>query len=367
MAYSVHENVLTVLPFCHLDDCSFNAALYEMAHGPLHYDADRLDTLLFNPIDQSGLGNLLDNLDPDINFSIRPPTSSYMVHDEVNAISKSKQVAPCFSLLHINTRSLLGKVDDIISLVANMHQPFSVIGISETWLNDATLDLVNLPGYNFLSNHRTAKSRGGVGLYLQSGFEYQVLSESNFSDPNLIESLFVEISFPNGKNIVVETVYRPLNQNLPLFLEKFDQILSNISKNNKHCYIMGDYNIDMFRLNEHSPTQEFVESLFSHMFSPLINRPTRITAHSATLIDNIFSNHLTQNLFSGILINDLSDHLPIFVYTFKESLPLDKCYDKAVTRDFSENNVTKFRTYLTNKDWSNLLLDDDPNKMYNTF
>ena len=103
MAYSVHENVLTVLPFCHLDDCSFNAALYEMAHGPLHYDADRLDTLLFNPIDQSGLGNLLDNLDPDINFSMRPPTSSYMVHDKVNAISKSKQVAPCFSLLHINT------------------------------------------------------------------------------------------------------------------------------------------------------------------------------------------------------------------------------------------------------------------------
>ena len=72
---------------------------------------------------------------------------------------------------------------------------------------------------------------------------------------------------------------------------------------------MGDYNIDMFRLNEHAPTQEFVDSLFSHMFYPLINRPTRITAHSATLIDNIFTNHLTQTLLSGILINDASDHL----------------------------------------------------------
>ena len=129
----------------------------------------------------------------------------------------------------------------------------------------------------------------------------------------------------------------------------------NISKNNKHCYIMGDYNIDMFRLNEHSPTQEFVESLFSHMFVPLINRPTRITAHSGTLIDNIFTNHLTPNLFSGILINDLSDHLPIFVYTFKESLPLSKRDNKAVTRDFSENNTNKCRTYLTNINWPNLL------------
>ena len=53
--------------------------------------------------------------------------------------------------------------------------------------------------------------------------------------------------------------------------------------------------------------------------------------------------------------------------SFKESLPLGKCYSKAVIRDFSENNITKFRTYPTNINWSNLLSDDDPNKMYNTF
>ena len=46
---------------------------------------------------------------------------------------------------------------------------------------------------------------------------------------------------------------------------------------------------DMFHLNEHSLTQEFVDSLFSHMFYPLINRPTRLKAHSATVID-IFTN-----------------------------------------------------------------------------
>ena len=74
-----------------------------------------------------------------------------------------------------------------------------MIGISETWLNDTTQDLVNLPGYSFLSNHRTTKPGGGVGLYLQNDFEYKVLPESNFSDPDVIESLFVEINVPNGK------------------------------------------------------------------------------------------------------------------------------------------------------------------------
>ena len=45
---------------------------------------------------------------------------------------------------------------------------------------------------------------------------------------------------------------------------------------------------------------------------PLINKPTRITNHSATLIDYIFSNAYGIGHNSGILVNDLSDHLPIF-------------------------------------------------------
>ena len=68
MPCNINQNSLTVLPFNHLDDCSFNIALYEMAHGPLHFDADRLDTLLFNPIDESHLDYLTQNLDPNFTF-----------------------------------------------------------------------------------------------------------------------------------------------------------------------------------------------------------------------------------------------------------------------------------------------------------
>ena len=249
MPCNINQNSLTVLPFNHLDDCSFNIALYEMAHGPLHVDADRLDTLLFNPIDESHLDYLTQNLDPNFTFFALSPTSSYMVQDEVNAILESKQENASFSLLHVNARSLLSSFDDLKSLAANSRQTFTAIGISETWLNDNTSDRVNLPGYNFLSCHRTARSGGGVGLYLRNDLEYRICSECNFSDPNIIESLFVEIFVPNSKNIVAGVVYRSPNQNLSLFLDKFNEILSTISKNNRHCYIMGDYNIDMYCLN----------------------------------------------------------------------------------------------------------------------
>ena len=41
-------------------------------------------------------------------------------------------------------------------------------------------------------------------------------------------------------------------------------------------------------------------------------RPTRITKESATIIDNIFTNELQRITSSGIIINDMSNHLPIF-------------------------------------------------------
>ena len=40
--------------------------------------------------------------------------------------------------------------------------------------------------------------------------------------------------------------------------------------------------------------------MYSNSFYPFISKPTRITSHSATLIDKIFSNNLDNDKFSGI-------------------------------------------------------------------
>ena len=56
------------------------------------------------------------------------------------------------------------------------------------------------------------------------------------------------------------------------------------------------------------------------MFFPLIMRPTRITCHSATLIDNIFVNQFFDRSRSGLFFTDISDHLPIFSIHFDTSI-----------------------------------------------
>ena len=62
----------TILPFNQLDD---NIALYEMSHGPSNYDTDRLQSLLYNPVEQqiSTANSLLNSLDPDMNLINSPP------------------------------------------------------------------------------------------------------------------------------------------------------------------------------------------------------------------------------------------------------------------------------------------------------
>lgn len=76
---------------------------------------------------------------------------------------------------------------------------------------------------------------------------------------------------------------------------------------------MGDFNLDLLQYNHHVPTQEFIDSLFSHAFFPLISNPTHLTSYSAMLIDNIFTNNLSQNVFNGIVLK------MIYLITYRSS------------------------------------------------
>ncbi len=59
-------------------------------------------------------------------------------------------------------------------------------------------------------------------------------------------------------------------------------------------------------------TDEFINTMYSMGLYTKITRPNRITLHCATLIDNIFTNDIENNTVGGLLISDISDHLPVF-------------------------------------------------------
>ncbi len=77
---------------------------------------------------------------------------------------------------------------------------------------------------------------------------------------------------------------------------------------------MGDFNINLFNSDTHNPTSEFITTMYSKNLFPFIRTLTRITTHSPTLIDNIFTNNLADRYTfqNSILFTDITDHLQIF-------------------------------------------------------
>ena len=113
--------------------------------------------------------------------------------------------------------------------------------------------------------------------------------------------------------------------------------------------------------NEHNQTNEFVDSLASNSFIPLILQPTRITSHSNTLIDNIFSNVIDPDLISGNLSATISDHLPqfsIIPHTFG-NIPSNK--SNIYGREWSKFDRENFILDYFSVDWEDLLKIDELN------
>ncbi|XP_065642635.1 uncharacterized protein LOC136074258 [Hydra vulgaris] len=193
-------------------------------------------------------------------------------------------------LIHLNIASLSKHSDDLEQLLESANLEFNVIGLTETRLINNKTPVTNIS-----------------------------LKDLNIYKSKELESVFVEIIIPKKHNIVVGCIYRhPL-----MMVEDFNNyyitpLLNKLSNENKMIFLMGDYNIDLLKMNILS-TKEFLNLLTTNYFMPHIIHPTRILNNSKTLIDNIFSNVKLNDFTAGnILLQQtttaISDHLPQFLF-----------------------------------------------------
>lgn len=127
---------------------------------------------------------------------------------------------------------------------------------------------------------------------------------------DVLECLSIEILRDKKKNIIVSCIYRTPGSNMNTFQNWMEEHLTNLCQ--KMLFVGGDFNIDLLNPNKQRITDEFINTLFSLGLYPQITKPSRITTYSATLIDNIFSNEIENNIVGGLMLNDISDHLPVF-------------------------------------------------------
>ena len=147
---------------------------------------------------------------------------------------------------------------------------------------------MNLNNYSFEFTP-TETSAGGTLLYIANNLSYKCRNDLNIYEKNELESTFIEIVNPKKSNIKARVIYRHPSMDLTDFnCNYLNQLLQNISKEQKSIFLLGDFNVNLLNYNEHNETNEFLDSIASKSFVPLILQPTRKTSHSNTLIENIF-------------------------------------------------------------------------------
>ena len=231
--------------------------------------------------------------------------------------------------------------------------------------------MVNVVGYTHVGNYRSTKKGGGVSILIKDGISYKRRPDLDIFQEGETESIFIEIVSKSGKNMVIGSMYRPPNTDITQFSNNIATITSLAWKTKGKCLleiIIGmDHNIDLLKGSCHNPTQQFITDLSDIDLLPTITRPTQITNHSATLIDNIYvSNQLHRDFESSIIIHDLSDHLPLLTM-LKQTKLLSKEPLTFTSRCLNDQELKEVNHRLMRKDWIGLLTGTTCDDKFNQF
>ena len=282
-----------------------------------------------------------------------------------------------FSVLNLNIQSLNAKFEKLtifLDELAKCNFTFSAICLQETWLGDFSPDVsdLNIPDYVSIPLRATCSSHGGLMIYLHKDFQYNV---KDFYNPNdKWEGQFLDV-YGNGltQKIALCNVYRPprdRNADIENFMNDIFPIIETISREPGDKMIVGDFNINLLKMNTRAKYADFLDMIFNSGFVPQIIFPTRFSERNATLIDNIFCNtsHCKKSCLSGIVLTDISDHMPCFTF-IDQALNIENPPKYILAEKLDSNSVHNFYDEINNCNIMQLLDTNshhDPNINYST-
>lgn len=191
-----------------------------------------------------------------------------------------------FSMISINIHSLNAKFDELQVIIDDINNNaanrISAIFIQETWLSEKSdVSLLNLVGYNLISQCATCSRHGGLAIFLDCDYDYVLLPL--YKQSHFWEGQFIEISSEKNCNkIMIGNIYRkPIytNESYQLFLNDLIPILYIFNNSNGEAIIAGDFNINLLKLNEKHFISDYFDTMLCKNFYPQITSPTRLSAN----------------------------------------------------------------------------------------
>ena len=360
-------NCTATFPFMNVDEEEFDFLHFNEDIGrnvfELYDKCSRFNFKSFTYTDFNTC-DIENSIDPEKNFYNDNNNKCYYYTD--SQFKKNVTRKNGISIIHFNCRSLKSNFDKLCDYLNSFDKSFDVIALSETWLDINNYSEYDIPGYEAFHTVRNAKRGGGVAIYVRHNFKAVVIKEMSTCTEEIFECITVQVKINCSKSVFVSCIYRAPGSNIDIFIDHLSNVFSN-RVINKSFYLCGDFNIDLLNYNSHKPTANYIDFIYSLGLFPLITRPSRIAENSATLIDNILTNELNVKLNSGLLINDLSDHLPVFtVCDYVRVVRRSTKYYKYV-RQVNDKAISTFNEELSQQDWNHIIGIKDVNVAYDNF
>ena len=155
------------------------------------------------------------------------------------------------------------------------------------------------------------KKSGGVGLYLSNTIDYTVCQDLSLS-LDACEDIWVNVTMSESQNLIIGVIYRRQFslKNDDVFTEIFCNILTYLNQKKLKYLIVGDFNINLMKYNVAQNVTNYMNSINSTGCNILIDKPTRIDnrSKSASCLDHVYSNLISENLDNYVVWADVSDH-----------------------------------------------------------
>ena len=151
----------------------------------------------------------------------------------------------------MNINSLSQHFDDFHTLLSQLYVRFDIIGITEKCLKTHTLATRNISLQGYSIKHTPIESTCSESLlYINNNITYLCRNDLQIYKKNDLESTFIKIINPNGKNIILGCIYRKPYMNPTEFNVYLQELLQNLGNDNKQIILMDDFNIDMLETSQ---------------------------------------------------------------------------------------------------------------------
>lgn len=253
---------------------------------------------------------------------------------------------------HINAQSLLGHFEEIKMLVEERN--IDILCISETWLHQEMVNnFINIP--NFKVYRCDAGRGGGVCIYVRDTLKSNRISTTAVNN-TAVEDVWVTVQSNMLPSFIIGTVYRHPHATSESF-EYIEKVFREMSLKKKPLFILGDLNDDLTKSNA-----KLAKVIKKSKLEQIIDKPTRITENTSSLLDLIITNRPDLILHSDVTPCHVADHelitMTLIIKKTKRP-PVIKTF-----RDFKHYDPQSFRELILSKEMNllNIPSTDNVNK-----